>query len=238
MDAYTIKMHATHDGTTMRLAECRFDSRQTVKLVKEVLSYKFGSNEDQMTLALRDQAEQQIKMMTDDNLSLHDYGCQEGHTIHVHYTGPNTVGQWDDVSKVEKYTISEDDYNKRDDSFRKFKQDMQKKNPNFMKKDGDSAYVDFQKEEAEAIKIGDRCEVKIGNRRGEVKFVGQVKGLGAGYWLGVLLDDPTGDSDGKVAGKQIFECPAPKFGIFVRPMEASVGDYPPVDDFDEDLDEI
>ena len=38
----------------MRLAECRFDSRQTVKLVKEVLSYKFGSNEDQMTLGLRD----------------------------------------------------------------------------------------------------------------------------------------------------------------------------------------
>ena len=54
VDAYTIRMHATHDGTNMRLAECRFDSRQTVKLVKEVLSYKFGSNEDQMTLGLRD----------------------------------------------------------------------------------------------------------------------------------------------------------------------------------------
>ena len=63
-------------------------------------------------------------MMTDDNKTLHDYGCQDDYTIHVHYTGPNTVGQWDDVSKVEKYTISEDDYNKRDDTFRKFKQEM------------------------------------------------------------------------------------------------------------------
>lgn len=50
VEAYTIRMHATHDGTLMRIAECRFDSRQTVKLVKEMLSYKFGSNEDQMTL--------------------------------------------------------------------------------------------------------------------------------------------------------------------------------------------
>jgi hypothetical protein len=46
VEAYTIKMNATHDGTRMRLAECRFDSRQTVKIVKELLSYKFGSNED------------------------------------------------------------------------------------------------------------------------------------------------------------------------------------------------
>jgi len=57
VEAYTLRLHATHDGTQMRLAECRFDSRQTVKIVKELLSYKFGSNEDQMTLQLRDAAE-------------------------------------------------------------------------------------------------------------------------------------------------------------------------------------
>ncbi len=62
--------------------------------------------------------------------------------------------------------------------------------------------------------------------------------MGAGYWLGILLDEPVGDSDGKVAGKKIFETPGAKFGVFVRPMDTLVGDYPPVDDFDEDLDEI
>ena len=70
-----------------------------------------------------------------------------------------------------------------------------------MNEKGDSSYEDFQKAEAEQVKVGDRCEVKIGSRRGEVKYVGKVKGLGAGYWLGVLLDEPTGDSDGKIAGK-------------------------------------
>ena len=78
---------------------------------------------------------------------------------------------------------------------------MQKNNPNFMKPNGDSPYVDFQKEEAAKATVGMRCEVNIGSRRGEVKFVGKVKGLGAGFWLGILLDDPEGDSEGKVAGK-------------------------------------
>jgi tubulin-folding cofactor B len=82
-------------------------------------------------------------MMVDPNKTLHDYGCRDEFTIHVHYTGPNTLGQWDDVSGVEKYTISEEDYNKRDDTFRKFKEQMMKKNPNFMKPSGESIYEDF-----------------------------------------------------------------------------------------------
>lgn len=238
VESYTIKMHATHDGTQMRLAECRFDSRQTVPIIKNVLAYKFGSNEDLMTLELRDTKEECVRAMTDDKMTLHDFGCMENYTIHVYYTGPNTLGEFEDVSRVEKYTISEDDYNKRDDTFRKFKESMQKKNPNFMKPSGDSCYEDYMKEEAEAIAWGTRCQVNVGNRRGEVKFVGRVKGLGAGFWVGILLDDPEGDSDGKVLKKQIFECPGPKFGIFVRPSEAQFGDFPPVDDFDMDLDEI
>jgi tubulin-specific chaperone B len=191
-----------------------------------------------MRLELRDTQEQPLFFMEDDTKTLDDYKAVDNYTIHVHYTGPNTLGEFDDVSRVEKYTISEDDYNKRDDSFRKFKQTMQAQNPNFMKPNGDSAYEDFQKEEAEALTLGTRCEVTLGSRRGEVKFVGKIKGMGAGYWVGVLLDDPEGDSDGKVLGKVLFECPAPKFGIFVRPCDAKYGDYPPIDDFDELEDEI
>ena len=32
-------------------------------------------------------------------------------------------------------------------------------------------------------------------------YTGKVAGLEVGYWVGVKLDDPTGDSDGKVRGK-------------------------------------
>jgi tubulin-folding cofactor B len=75
-----------------------------------------------MRLELRDLSEQTICAMLDDNKTLHEYQAQENYTIHVNYSGPNTLGEFEDVSKVEKYTISEEDYNNRDDTFRKFKE--------------------------------------------------------------------------------------------------------------------
>jgi tubulin-folding cofactor B len=41
--------------------------------------------------------------------------------------------EFEDVSKVEKYEISEESYSKRDDTFRKFKEEKQKVDPSFMK---------------------------------------------------------------------------------------------------------
>ena len=177
--------------------------------------------------------------MDDDEKDLHSYNCEENYTIHVGYSGPNLVGEFEDVSKVEKYTISEEDYNKRDDTFRKFKERMQAENPNCMKPDAaGSAYDEFQKEEAMAVEVGMRCEVTVGSRRGEVKFVGKVKAKGAGYWVGVLLDDPEGDSNGVVNGVKVFDAPGDKFAVFVRPTDAKFGDYPPIDEFDAEEDEI
>jgi len=67
--------------------------------------------------------------------------------------------------------------------------------------------------------VGQRCLVTIGERRGEVKFVGKVTGgLGAGYWVGVQLDEPTGDSNGTYKNCHYFSCPD-KFGLFVRPKD-------------------
>ena len=79
----------------------------------------------------------------------------------------------------------------------------------------------------------------IGSRRGEVKYVGLVPELAPGYWIGVQLDEPTGDSDGKVKGKTYFTAVGgSKFGLFIRPRDANFGDFPPVDEFDENEDEI
>lgn len=177
--------------------------------------------------------------MGNDAETLAHYGPQEGYTIHVIDSQPSLLAQLEDVSQVEKYQISEEEYNKRDDTFRKFKTDMQKKDPNFMKKSVSKIPDDFQKEEADQVSAGQRCEIIIGQRRGEVRFVGQVPELAPGYWIGVVLDEPTGDSDGKVKGKAYFEVPGgSKFGIFIRPKDAKFGDFPPMDDFDEEQDEI
>ena len=141
---------------------------------------------------------------------------------------------------MEKYKISEEEYAKRDGTFRKFKEDMQKKDPNFMKKSENKIPDNFQEEEAKGIEAKQRCELLIGQRRGEVRYVGKVAELAPGYWVGVQLDEPTGDTNGTVKGKEYFKTTdgSPKFGIFVRPKDLQIGNFPPVDDFDEDEDEI
>ena len=73
--------------------------------------------------------------------------------------------------------------------------------------------------------------------RGEVAYVGPVGGLERGYWIGVKLDEPVGDNNGTIGGKKYFDC-GPKFGIFVRPLDLKVGDYPEKDEFDMEDDMI
>jgi tubulin-folding cofactor B len=72
-----------------------------------------------------------------------------------------------------------------------------------------------------------------------VRFVGKVPELAPGFWVGVQLDEPSGDSDGTVKGKKYFEVAGgEKFGVIIRPKDASYGDFPPLDDFNADEDEI
>ena len=82
-----------------------------------------------------------------------------------------------------------------------------------------------------------RCETNVGGMRGEVAYKGIVGGLERGYWIGVKLDEPTGENNGTVGGKKYFDC-GQKFGIFVRPLDLKVGDYPENDEFDMDDDII
>ena len=53
--------------------------------------------------------------------------------------------------------------------------------------------------------------------------------------VGVELDEPMGKNDGKhPSGKQIFVCEkGDKYGMFVRPDNVEVGDFPERDPFDE-----
>lgn len=46
------------------------------------------------------------------------------------------------------------------------------------------------------IKVGNRCEVEPGEKRGAVKFVGRAENLAPGYWVGVQYDEPLGKHDG------------------------------------------
>jgi len=166
-------------------------------------------------------------------------------------------GGLEDVSLVKKYEISEDDYNKRENNFRKWRQDKKaadptwslakeikmnqdkkrmEKDPNFVPEPFEAKAPitddDHLAEEAAKMKIGDRCEVALGGKRGEIKFVGKIPQIAAGWFVGVQYDEPVGKNDGTCKGKRYFECP-PKYGGFLRPDKLQVGDFPELDIFDE-----
>ena len=164
-------------------------------------------------------------------------------TLHIIDIDPNSSsadGWLEDVSKVQKYEISEEDYNARENTYRKFKEQKLKEDPTWtlqkeIAKRSGKEYKEpqqdpeFQAKEAEAVKPGMRCEVFPGGKRGEVMYVGKCEGLPLGFWVGVKYDEPIGKNDGQVKGKRYFEC-APKYGGMVRPANLKVGDFPPVDD--------
>ena len=69
------------------------------------------------------------------------------------------------------------------------------------------------------------------------RYVGQCQGLPKGFWIGIQYDEPVGKNNGTVKGTQYFDC-AQGYGAFVRPDTVTAGDFPPVDDFLTDEDEI
>lgn len=62
--------------------------------------------------------------------------------------------------------------------------------------------------------IGDRVLVD-GYRFASVAYFGELD-FSSGDWVGVVLDEATGNHNGKIHGREYFHC-APKHGLFVRP---------------------
>merc|ERR1712100_971635 len=217
-----------------------------------------------MHLTLCDENGLVVADMCDDNLKLGYYSPTDGWTIHITDLDPHSIsqgGQLEDVSLVKKYEISEEDYLKREGNFREWKAKKLAEDPTWsfqkeikraqdrkrMERDPtyvpEPEYVPITDDEhmadlANGMKVGDRCEVTLGGKRGEVKFVGKIPAIAPGWWVGVQYDEPVGKNDGSVKGGRFLTCP-PKYGGFLRPDKLQVGDFPELDDFlsEEDEDE-
>lgn len=96
-----------------------------------------------------------------------------------------------DVSLVQKYTISEEAYDKRKGTMRDFIRQQREKDPNYKikaKQPASSEPVNPPpgEESVTGMKVGDRCEVQPGARRGTVKFIGEISQISAGgFWVSV-----------------------------------------------------
>ncbi|KAI9082053.1 hypothetical protein K1719_035978 [Acacia pycnantha] len=230
----SVLLRATHSNIKTFSTDIRFSQQMSVESVKEKLWKKCGTSVNSMHLELYDDSNYKISDLTDNSRPLGFYSPLDGFRLHVIDLDPSSVtsGGWlEDTSLVEKYTISEEAYNKREGTFRKFKERLSSRNPS-------TAAAKIPDTSMESlcsnIKVGSRCEVEPGEKRGVVKFVGQAEALGPGLWVGVQYDEPLGKHDGMVKGVRYFECP-PSHGAMVRAEKVKVGDYPERDLFEDEI---
>eukprot|EP00002_Diphylleia_rotans_P003017 TRINITY_DN12009_c0_g1_i2.p1 TRINITY_DN12009_c0_g1~~TRINITY_DN12009_c0_g1_i2.p1 ORF type:complete len:256 (-),score=59.18 TRINITY_DN12009_c0_g1_i2:299-1066(-) len=237
MHPNTVLLDITHSLLKARYPEQRFDLFMTVADVKDRLHSKTGTSPDFQDVYLVDNNGRTVAHLNESHRPLGYYSPISGYTLHVVDLNPHSLalnGGLDDTSRVEKFKLSDEEYSKRENTYRKFKEEQLKKNPNwtpFPKPEKAEVTDETGKEEAEGIKVTDRCEVQPGGKRGTVMFVGPIPELPAGFWVGVKLDEPLGKNDGCAKGRRVFECP-PNYGVFVRPDKVEVGDFPE-EDFEE-----
>ncbi|XP_072047355.1 tubulin-folding cofactor B-like [Amphiura filiformis] len=228
-------------------SEKRFQKDLTIGQLKSKLEVIVGSAAPAMELQLFSRDNQLIVVMSDDSALLGSYPVEDGMRIHVIDRDPSvSVGEYTDVSKVEKFELSTDDYAKRADTVREFKKkhkmgQFREITPEEQEREAAEKKQKEEEEEkkAQSIKVGERCEVNNPKlppvKRGLVMYVGKTD-FQAGYWVGVKYDEPVGKNDGSVKGKRYFEC-EPKYGGFNKPEYITTGDFPE-EDLDMDLDEM
>jgi len=149
---------------------------------------------------------------------------------------------FNDVSAVEKYEMPTNEYETRTDSVLAWKknQKLGRFDPNAPSLEQQRINAIQREIEERGIVPSKRCRLLPENdaRRGLVAYVGPVSQIpGLGSWVGVALDEPTGKNDGSIQGQQYFEC-GKNQGVFVRPERVEIGNFPPLDDFDEDMEEM
>jgi tubulin-folding cofactor B len=293
----TLILDLTHSNLKQRHIEIRFDKHTTISSLRDKIYQKTGTWPQFQHLQFKSGQDilWEIPPGRDSERMLGYYSLYHGMSCHCIDLDPHSGskgGQYEDTSLVEKYQISEEDYNKRKGTLRDWARQQKAKDQNFsfakhakehrelmeakrqaklgldlpigFELDSDGNVVRVQEEEEEPlvdkdthnrnnhnnnhndnhdettvkdIQVGMRCQVRPGDRRGTVAFVGQVPELGnGGYWVGVVFDEPVGKTDGTTKnGKKYFDTPGLGYGGFVLGKNVQVGDFP-VRDIMEELD--
>ncbi|KAJ0063702.1 hypothetical protein NL108_006630, partial [Boleophthalmus pectinirostris] len=161
-----------------------------------------GASATCMELELFNVSDQFLQKLEDNEALLGSFPVDDDCRIHVIDRSGGLLGEFSDVSKVEKFELPDEKYDKRGDTARSFmkKQRVGRYNEEEMtkKKAELAAREEEQKTAAEAITIGSRCRVQVPGqptKLGSVMFVG-LTDFKPGYWVGVKYDEPLGKNDG------------------------------------------
>ncbi|CAH0399937.1 unnamed protein product [Chilo suppressalis] len=237
---YVNVLITTSDSEDAPPVERRFKKGITILEFKTKLELVTGGSAATMQLKVYDNKNNFICNIDNDEALLGSYPIDDGMRIHV-IDKFTLVKDFTSAESAERFRLSEEDYEKKDDTLRSFllRNKLGKYNEEEMAKLKEQQQKELEEEAklAEAVLVGTRCEVRVPQqptRRATVRYNGPLDGA-KGIWIGVQYDEPRGKNDGSVNGKRYFTCP-PKYGGFVKPVYVTVGDYP-VEEFDLD-DEI
>lgn len=289
--ATTLVLDLTHSNLSQRHAEIRFDKHDTVDCLRQKIHQKTGTPPHMQHLQLKTTAGGSIfyeilpEMESEKKLGF--YNLPHGANVHCVDINPHSSsagGAYENTALVEKYKMSEEEYDKRKGTLRDWGRQKKEENPDFSlakharehaqlaearrlyKESGSvkegfefdessgliiraenesanaiqtakpkSGEVEYGPESTQHLSLHDRCQVQPGSRRGEIAYIGQIDELGSGgYWIGVILDEPLGKTDGCVNSVRYFEAPGPNRGGFFRGKNVEAGDFPEIDIFASD----
>lgn len=154
-----------------------------------------------MLIQVFDKKSKLVCELTNDDALIGSYPIDDDMRLHV-IDSERRAGEFEDVSRVAKYEMSQEEYERRSESLRAFKRvnklgefDEQKR----AALERERAERDAERTRlASQLRVGDRCEVRSGaRRRGTIRFVGPThfNKTGTGnIWIGVALDEPLGEN--------------------------------------------
>ncbi|CAH1262275.1 TBCB [Branchiostoma lanceolatum] len=162
-------------------SEKRFDKSLTIGALKMKLELITGCPTAHMDLQVFTKDNKLITTMDNNDALLGSYPVDDGMRIHVVNKDPTIqVGDFDDVSKVEKYEMKDEEYEKKQDSVLAWKKRNKlgrfadKSEEEKAQEEEERKQKEKEEEEAaKAITVGSRCEVrtpKVPTKRGQVMF--------------------------------------------------------------------
>ncbi|RQM12726.1 hypothetical protein KXD40_006173 [Peronospora effusa] len=230
----------THSNLKLQMVDIRLDLHSTIGELRHKVYQHTGTKPDAMELLIMRNDGSIYHHLDNDTRMLGFYSVENGMRLHVVDKDPFSLskgGGLEDVSLVKKYEISDKDYDKREKTVRAYKREQLAKDPNWKPKPmmnvarptTDSSTFP-NSDSVIHMKVGDRCEVQPGGRRGKVMYIGEIPEIAPGFWVGVQFDEPVGKGNGSVKGVTYWKCEN-KYGGFVRPHNVVVGDYQVLDPF-------
>jgi tubulin-folding cofactor B len=247
-----------HSNLNQKHLEVRFPVAATLGDLRHRIYQTTGTPSDDQILQLYQSdgqlATQIAPFDTDESTPLASM-LATGYRVHCVDANPHSIssrGALEDTSLVQKFRLTEEEYDARSNTLRSWAKEQVKANPKFtlsshaalqqakaahkkglplppsfqLDQEGNVVPIDFDEGTVEHVAVGQRCQVSPGERRGCVAWVGQFLDKNKpGFWVGVQLDEPVGNNNGSLGEEQHFTT-LPKHGCFARGTNVQVGDFP------------